>query len=79
MGFNFFALKVLEMLGKCPASKSFGDKNLKHAEFKRKTICAVIVAATYFPQFVSSIIGAIAFNFRVRNETGWIHDAKPPL
>lgn len=46
---------------------------------KRKNIYAVIVAATYFPQCVSSIIGAIAFNFRVRKGTGWIHDAKPPL
>ncbi len=38
-------------------------------------ICAVIVAATYFPRFASSIIGATAFHFRVRNETGWAHCA----
>ena len=44
----------------------------------RKKICAVIVAAIYFPPFAESIIDTTAFNFRVRNGTGWFHGVKPP-
>ncbi len=39
---------------------------------------AVIVAAIYFPLFAESIIDTTAFNFRVRNGTGWFHGVKPP-
>ena len=56
-----------------PAELHIHKENSKEQKFQR-----FVLAATYFPQCVSSIIGAIAFNFRVRNGTGWFHDAKPP-
>ncbi len=53
---------------------------------KRKTPSLVFFYILYidrgsyllFP-LLRSIIGTIMFHFRVRNETGWVHNVEPPL